>query len=195
MSRHKVTIAIDKRDWHPSPLLSQIVLINTIDGIGRENVAPKSWVQMMMFSPPTLVVGCNLNHRTAKNILETKEFTINTVDEKIADFCWKLSESTDRLKCIEDFGLTLLPSVKVSPSRIKECKAHIECTLSRSLILNKSKGDVALFGEIVSVSLDKAALEGAPEVQYSYMNPAFYLEEKFYGLITSAQKVAQYDIS
>lgn len=188
----KVSIDTNKKIWHPSPLVGQIVLISTIDSEGKENVAPKSWVSMMAFYPPTVVVGCNLNHRTAKNILETKEFTINTVDEKIAGFCWKLSESTDKLKCVEDFGLTLMPSLKVSPSRIKECKAHIECTLSNSLILNAAEGDVALFGKIVSVSLDEAAIEGDPEAMYSYLGPALYLEEKLYGVLTSVRKAVPY---
>jgi flavin reductase (DIM6/NTAB) family NADH-FMN oxidoreductase RutF len=193
MGKHKISISNNKKNWHPSPLLGQIVLVNTIDGEGRENIAPKSWVQMMAFSPPTVVLGCNLNHRTAKNILETKEFTINTVDEKMAGFCWELSESTDRLKSIKDFGLTLLPSLKVSPSRIHECKAHIECTLSNSLILNNSEGDVALFGEIVSVSVDEVALEGDLETQYSYLNPVLYLEERLYGTLASALKIVSRD--
>lgn len=188
MDKQKVSLDTNKKNWHPSPLVGQIVLVSTIDSEGKENVAPKSWVSMMAFSPPTVVFGCNLNHRTAKNILETKEFTINMVDEKIADFCWKLSESTDKLKCIEDFGLTLLPSLKVSPSRIKECKAHIECTLSNSLILNDTEGDIALFGEIVSVSLDEAALKGDLEARYSYLAPALYLEERFYGILTPVRK-------
>lgn len=188
MDKQKISIDTDKKNWHPSPLVGQIVLVSTIDSEGKENIAPKSWVSMMALRAPTVVVGCNLNHRTAKNILETKEFTINTVDEKLAGFCWKLSESTDKLKCIEDFGLTLMPSLKVSPSRIKECKAHIECTLSNSLIVNGTEGDVALFGEIVSVSLDKAALGGDLEARYSYLAPALYLEEKLYGILTPVRK-------
>ena len=65
----KVTLDLDKRAWHPSPLVGQVVLITTLNEDGTSNVAPKSWISMMAFEPPILALGCNREHWSARNIL------------------------------------------------------------------------------------------------------------------------------
>lgn len=189
MNKKKIEIDVDKHKWQPSPLIGQIVLVSTIDANGVPNVSPKSWVSMMAFSPPIVVLGCSLNHNTAKNILETKEFVINTVDESMAEACWEISESTDRLESLERHGLTLLPSISVSPPRINESKGHIECTLHSSVRFDEANSDVALFGRIVAVSLDEDAFKDDLESRYSYLSPIVYLEERSYGIVSSFKKV------
>jgi len=49
----KVPYAIDKREWHPSLIPGPIALISTVDAGGTPNIAPKSWLQMVAFEPPT----------------------------------------------------------------------------------------------------------------------------------------------
>jgi hypothetical protein len=52
-AKPKVSLAPDKRGWHPSPIMGQIVLVTTLNADGVSNVAPKSWISMVAFEPPT----------------------------------------------------------------------------------------------------------------------------------------------
>jgi flavin reductase (DIM6/NTAB) family NADH-FMN oxidoreductase RutF len=52
-----------------------ITIVTTVDGDGRVNAALKSWV--MYCSPRDIMFGCNVNHHTARNVLETREFVVN----------------------------------------------------------------------------------------------------------------------
>jgi flavin reductase (DIM6/NTAB) family NADH-FMN oxidoreductase RutF len=52
-----------------------ITIITTVDRDGRVNAALKSWV--MYCSTGDIMFGCNVEHDTAKNVLETGEFVVN----------------------------------------------------------------------------------------------------------------------
>ena len=72
-----VGLPLDKHAWSPSPLLGQVVLVTTVDESGTVDVAPKSWVSMVSFAGPTLGFGCNVEHRTYRNLVATGEFVVN----------------------------------------------------------------------------------------------------------------------
>jgi flavin reductase (DIM6/NTAB) family NADH-FMN oxidoreductase RutF len=94
---------------------------------------------------------------------------------------WKAAESPhDGATKLQELGFTLFPSVKVSPPSIQECKAHLE----RVYDSDKRYGEeIWIFGEIVSVSINRKALEGSSQERYRRLNPIFYLEEKTYGTL------------
>ena len=174
----KVELDTNKWSWHPSPLAHQVVLVTTVDREGVENVAPKSLVSMFAFDPPILGVGCNLGHRTAKNILATGEFTVNVPHHALALTVWRASELPHPRRVI-DLGLTSLPGLKVKSPRIEECGAHFECTLDS----HKAWGDeVDLLGRIVSFTRD-ADLGENWEEWYSRLGLFVYLEERLYGVV------------
>lgn len=51
-------------------VLSQtITIVTTVDGSGRINAALKSWA--IYCTPGHIMVGCNVEHETARNIPET----------------------------------------------------------------------------------------------------------------------------
>jgi hypothetical protein len=89
--REKGSLPLDKREWHPSPPIGQIVLVTTLNADGQSNVAPKSWITMAAFDPPMLALGCNLEHWTAQNILRSGEFVVNarilavSIDQPVMD--------------------------------------------------------------------------------------------------------------
>ena len=58
-----------------------ITVVTTVDRVGRVNAALKSWV--MYCSSWHIMFGCNIEHDTAKNVLETKEFVVNMPGEDI----------------------------------------------------------------------------------------------------------------
>ncbi len=156
-ARPKVSFALDKRYWHPSPMIGQIVLVTTLNADGVSNVSPKSWISMMAFSLPTLVFGCNLQHWTAQNILRSGEFVVNIPGADLAAAAWR-SHALPHPRPVEAAGLTPIPAERVKPPRIAECKAHLECVHDRNVLWGD---EIALFGRIVAASLDRAALETA----------------------------------
>jgi flavin reductase (DIM6/NTAB) family NADH-FMN oxidoreductase RutF len=129
-----------------------ITIVTTVDKSGRVNVALKSWV--MYCSTRDIMFGCNVKHDTAKNVLETGEFVVNIPSIDILK-----QRGAPAVPClkgvseIEEAGLTAMPSSKVRPPRIKECRAHAEC----KLLWHKRLGDDAIIfiGRIVALSIDE----------------------------------------
>jgi flavin reductase (DIM6/NTAB) family NADH-FMN oxidoreductase RutF len=174
----KVELDTDKWSWHPSPLVGQVVLVTTVDSDGNENVAPKSWVSMFAFDPPILGVGCNLEHMTARNILETLEFTVNIPRHTQADKTWRIAEYPHPRR-LKTFGFTPLPGVKVKPPRIAECSAHLECVFDSCKAWER---EVAIFGRIVSYSRD-SDVGKTWEDWYRNLGLFLHLEENIYGVV------------
>jgi flavin reductase (DIM6/NTAB) family NADH-FMN oxidoreductase RutF len=160
--KEKVSFEPDKRTWHPSPLLGQVVLVTTLNENGTSNIAPKSWISMMAFKPSILALGCNLKHWTAQNILARGEFVVNVPGAELAETAWK-SHELPHPRPVEAAGLTPLPAQKVKPPRIVECKAHLECVLDKHL----NYGDeVILLGQIAAVSADREVREAKNPYEY-----------------------------
>jgi flavin reductase (DIM6/NTAB) family NADH-FMN oxidoreductase RutF len=176
----KVEFSVDKRTWRPSPLVNQIIFVTTLNADGTSNIAPKSWISMMAFEPPMLALGCNLQHWTARNILERQEFVVNIPGAELAELAWK-SHELPHPRPVEAVGLKPMPSLKVKPPRVAECRAHLECVLDRHLTYGN---EVILLGRIEAVSIDKEALEARDP--YEYLKPFIYLESGRYGVIEQA---------
>ena len=183
--KEKITLPLDKRNWSPSPLLGQIVLVTTINEDGTSNVAPKSWLSMMAFEPSLLALGCNLAHWTAQNILQRQEFVVNVPGDELADVIWK-SHALPHPRPVECIGLTPIPSEKVKPPRIEECKAHVECTFVQSLAFGT---ELILLGQIVASSVDRQAIEAHDP--YEYLRLFAFLENNTYGVIERAKRLGK----
>jgi flavin reductase (DIM6/NTAB) family NADH-FMN oxidoreductase RutF len=183
--KEEVSLDLDKRTWHPSPLLGQIVLVTTLNRDGTSNLAPKSWISVMTFEPPILALGCSLKHWTAQNILDREEFVVNVPGAELAKAVWKSSE-LPHPRPVEAAGLTPMPAVKVRPPRIAECKAHLECILDQHLAYGD---EVILLGQIVAVSVDREACQARDP--YEYLRMIVYLEDAAYGVIERARQIGQ----
>lgn len=183
--KQKTALDPDKSTWHPSPLPGLVVLVTTLNEDGASNVAPKSWVSMMAFDPPIFALGCSVKHLTGRNILRSKEFVVNVPGAELAEIAWKTHE-LPHPRPVEAAGLTSIPSQKVKPPRVEECRAHVECVLDRKFAYGE---ELILLGRIVAVSVDDEAL--CVEDPYAYMRMFFFLENGTYGLIEDARKVGR----
>ncbi|MFQ6103005.1 MAG: flavin reductase family protein [Candidatus Glassbacteria bacterium] len=179
----KVSHSTDKHTWHPSPLMGQIVLVTSLNQDGSSNIAPKSWISMMAFEPPLLALGCNMGHWTAKNILRSREFVVNVPGVELVETVWAC-HSLPHPRPIEAAGLTPIPSLRVKPQRIEECKAHIECTLDHHLAYGD---EVILIGRIEAITTDENA--GYARDPYEYLQMIVFLEDETYGVIERGLRV------
>jgi flavin reductase (DIM6/NTAB) family NADH-FMN oxidoreductase RutF len=181
----KVALPVDKRQWHPSALAGQIVIISTVDETGRPNIAPKSWVTMVAFEGPILAFGCNRTHTTYANILKTSEFVVNVPSAPLVERIWRLLDHPPETR-IERSGLTLCPAARVAPPLIADCSAHLECEHEGTDFFGD---EVLLFGRIVAalVNDDCVAREGVDS--YAHLRPAFFLEDGIYGVIDRGRQI------
>jgi flavin reductase (DIM6/NTAB) family NADH-FMN oxidoreductase RutF len=169
-------------EWHPPPLVGQVVLITTCNKDGTTNIAPKCWASMVASTPPHLAFNCNREHWTAQNVLRSREFVVNIPGAELADRVWRVSRLPHPRR-VEDAGFTALPAHRVKPPRISECKAHLECTL----VEHKDFGqEVWLLGRVVAASADpEVASANDP---FGALRSFVYLAPGTYGIIGRARR-------
>ncbi len=184
-SKQKVAIDPDKRKWRPSPILGQLVLVTTTNEDGTSNVAPKNWISYMASCPSVIALGCNREHWTARNILRSGEFVMNVPGAELVDAVWEAGY-LEHPRPVESAGLTPIPSLKVKPPRIEECKAHLECVLDRHFAYGD---ELVILGRIVAASIDREALEAKDP--YEYLRMIVFLESGTYGIVKTAEKLKE----
>ena len=173
----KVEISPNRNDWTPVPLPEQVVLVTTRDSEGQPHVATKTRLSVISYGPPTIVVfACRKEYPTAMNIAATGEFVINVPGADMVATSWVigLDPHSRGIDLFEENDLTPIPAEKLSPPRIAECRAHLECKVVDTREFGE---EMAAFGEVVSVSLDAQLTKGrSASDNDAALAPFFYLE-------------------
>jgi len=133
------------------------IIVTTESKEGHVNAAPFSFTMPVSINPPLIVFASVQTHHTFKNIEDTKEFVVNIPNEDILSKLWITSEKfPEGVNEIEKAGLTQLDSIKVSPPRIEECLAHLECKVHWI----KDSGDHKIVvGEVIHADTAKNILK------------------------------------
>ena len=132
---------------------SPVTLITTVGKDGSINAAPHGWVTVVDYGPPQLLFSVNMKHDTYRNVLETKEFVVNIPGADMIREIWITQKPFPfGINELEKANLTSLPSEKVKPPRVKECKAHIECKVLWTKIIGSA---CLVLGSIEAISIDK----------------------------------------
>lgn len=169
-----VSYPTDKWQWHPSLIPGVVVWISTYDTAGKPNIAPKSWVQMVSFTPPMLMFSGTKGNPTERNIIESGCFGVNFLDST------NVGKAFDCLQWhgaerIEKSGLEIVKATKVNAPLVKGCRAHLEC----KLVDTKEVGTgFVIFGEIVAASIWDEVLKVEEVERYRRLDLVVYLEEK-----------------
>lgn len=162
------------------------VIITTVNKQDEINAAPFSFVMPVSIDPPIIALASAPSHHTTKNIEETKEFVINLTPAKIMDEMWitskKLPYGENEL---EKAGLTSLSSLKVSPPRIKESMAHLEC----ELLQMQDAGDHSLIlGQVVNSTVEENIMKDEL-LDVSQVKPLMHLGGKSFVVGDHLRKV------
>lgn len=124
-----------------------IAFASTVDEHGNHNLAPYSFFNCFSSNPPIVVfssnrrVSDNSTKDTLHNIMQTREVVINVVNYNIVrqmaltsiDYPSEVSE-------FEKAGLTPVPADLVSPMRVEESPAQLECKVKEIIPLGESGG-------------------------------------------------------
>jgi len=130
-----------------------VVLLTCVDESGKANIITLAWAMPVSIQPPLIVVSIAPRRYSHGLIEKTKEFVLNIPTMELLKetfFCGRRSgRDVDKFG---ETGLTPLPARKVKAPIIKECVAHLECTLHKRV----EAGDHTLFiGEVVAAYADK----------------------------------------
>ena len=109
-----------------------IAWVSTVSSEGVDNLAPHSYFNAVCDDPPCVMFSMEGNTDTYRNIVETSEFVVNFVSSYLArkleltavDFPAEESE-------FQWADVTKSPARRVSPPRVADAKASLECRLER----------------------------------------------------------------
>jgi flavin reductase (DIM6/NTAB) family NADH-FMN oxidoreductase RutF len=143
-----------------------IAWVTTVDSEGRVNLAPFSFFNAFSANPPVVVFSPLLRRDgtkkdTLRNVEAIGEFVLNAAVAKLSD---EVNQSSKELPYgeseVDYTGLTLLPSVRVTPPRIAETPVTMECKLRQ--IVPLGDGPLAgnlVIGEVLLMHVDDAVLD------------------------------------
>ncbi|ATO48508.1 flavin reductase family protein [Brevibacillus laterosporus] len=137
-----------------------IAWVTSHNQLGVVNAAPFSYFNVACIEPMMISISVSrkpgqVMKDTARNISETKEFVVNTVDvhnvalvnETSADFPADQSEA-------EALGLDLVPSQAIKVPRLALSRIHFECKLHQIVTLGEPAASDLIIGEVVHVHVD-----------------------------------------
>lgn len=159
-----------------SMIVRPVVIITTVSKEGVPNAALKTNF-MIVSSLKTVAFACHPEHDTYRNITETGEFVVNVPSEEIIEQVMVMAiDFPHNVNEIEKAGLTSIPSERVKPPRIEECKLHLECK-------HKWCKDNIFVGDVVAASVDEDLLRGSPEERQTKLRQILLVGANMYGRI------------
>lgn len=129
-----------------------IAWVSTISADGVSNLAPYSFFNVMGVRPPIVAFAPGNKpdgspKDTPQNILDTGEFVVNLVDEKVsAQMVESAKPHLSNVSEIDITGLTAISSEVVKPPRIQEAPVSMECKALQTLEIG---GNRMVIGEVL----------------------------------------------
>lgn len=132
--------------------------ISTMDGAGRDNLAPFSYFNAVSARPPVVMLSVGERDGrlkdTARFALETREFVANLVTEPMLDRMDATSAPVDRSE-FDSAGIERAPAATVDPPRVADARACLECEVIESLRIGSH---TVIFGEVGHLFIDETLL-------------------------------------
>lgn len=150
---------------YPMPVL----IIGSYDENGVPNAMNAAWGGIADYKKVSLYLTSN--HKTIKNILLNKEFTISIADEEHileSDYVGIVSGNKEVNK-LEKAGLHVSKSELIYAPIIEEYKMILECRL-----ISYDEESEHLVGEIVNVSADESVLDENGLIDSNKLKPIVY---------------------
>lgn len=150
-------------------LLSGLVVPRPIGWIGTrgprgDNLAPFSFYNLVVTSPPTLLFCPGMSRRskdTLRNVAETGVFTASVVTDGVAE-AMNLT-SGEYPEDVDEFtlaGLTKAEATVVDAPMVGEAVASLECVMTRIVPVGEGPAASVVFGEVVRIHVDPGVLDG-----------------------------------
>ena len=166
---------------YPLPVL----IIGTFDENGNPDAMNAAWGTVCDTAQVSIVLSSS--HKTVKNFLKTKAFTVAMADDKnvvSADFVGCVS-ANDMPNKLEKTGWTIIKSDKVNAPIFDELPLVLECKL-----VSYDFDTEICIGEVVGVSAKEEILDSKGKIDLSKFKPICY-DCDTHGYYTLGEKVGQ----
>ena len=166
---------------YPLPVL----IIGTYDSIGVANAMNAAWG--MVCDTAQVCICLSASHKTVKNLLKTKEFTVAMADSKNvlpADFVGVVSANNMPNK-LEKSGWHTTKSQFINAPVIDELPLTLEC----KLVSYDTESEICI-GEVVNVVADEEILDSSGKIDLTKFKPICY-DCDGHGYYTLGEKVGQ----
>lgn len=154
-----------KKTWlYPMPVL----IIGTYDENGVPDAMNAAWGGIG--DDNQIAICLSPEHKTVKNILVKKEFTVSVADVQNVVACdyVGIASGNDTPNKIEKSGLHPVKAENVDAPYFEELPMTLECRL-----ISYDEKSCHLFGDIVNVSVDEKILTG-DKIDVKKLNPITY---------------------
>lgn len=140
--------------------------IGTVSAAGVRNLAPFSFFNAVAATPPTVLFSPLMQSGapkdTARNVEETREFTVNMVSHDLAQ---QMNLTSGRYGAdVDEFevaGLTAVTGEKVAAPYVAEAKASLECRVTQLVGVGRPPMNSTLvIGEVVLFHIRADLLDG-----------------------------------
>ena len=166
---------------YPLPVL----IIGTYDEKGTPNAMNAAWGTVCDFAQVSICLSSD--HKTVKNLLKTKEFTVAIADKKnvvAADYVGIVS-ANDMPDKLAKTGWHTRKSEFVNAPIIEEMSLVLEC----KLVSYDTDSEICI-GEVVNVSVDEEILDEKGKIDLTKFQPICY-DCDTHGYYTLGEKVGQ----
>ena len=166
---------------YPLPVL----IIGTYDENGTPNAMNAAWGTVCDTTQVSICLSAT--HKTVKNLLKTKAFTVAIADIKnviLADYVGVVSGNNEPNKLAKT-GWTITKSEFVNAPIIEELPLVLEC----KLISYDTQTEICI-GEVVNVSVDDSILDKKGKIDLTKFKPICY-DTDGHGYYTLGEKVGQ----
>jgi flavin reductase (DIM6/NTAB) family NADH-FMN oxidoreductase RutF len=143
-----------------------IAWVTSVDREGRPNLAPFSFFNAFGANPPVVVFSPTLRRDgskkdTLRNVEATGQFVVNVAVDALADALNQTSAELPPGECeAARAGLTLVPSRRVRPPRVKESPVHLECQVFQILPIGEGPISTNLvIGRVLMIEIADAVLD------------------------------------
>lgn len=170
-----------KSYFYPLPVL----VIGTYDENGTPNAMNAAWGTVCDTAQVAIVLSAG--HKTVKNLLKTKAFTVAMADDKnvaAADFVGVVSGNNTPDKLMKT-GWHTTKSEFVNAPVIEELPLVLEC----KLVSYDTDTEICI-GEVVNVSADERILDERGKIDLTKFKPLCY-DTDGHGYYTLGEKVGQ----
>jgi len=153
---------------------SCLVIITTVDKAGRVNAASYGTCTRVCHDPMYISFTCGRGKDTYDNVLATGEFVVNVVPfeqpmlDKVLICGLPFKGGVDEL---EKAGLTPVPSRRLRPPRIAECRSHFECSVEWT---HPWLYRLMVCGKVEAVSIDADCMTDKGFIVWDRVKPAHY---------------------
>lgn len=139
--------------------------IGTFGEDGSRNLAPYSFFNVVAGSPPTVLFSPGRRRGVAKdtlrNVLTTGEFTVNVVDEDLAEAMnltsGEYGPEVDEFQLVD---LTWAPGEVVRAPLVAASPANLECTVTQTVDVGDPPDNTVVFGRVERIHVRSGLLEG-----------------------------------